>query len=87
MGPVHENETITVVNPMKNAARIPPLSTFESALVTQLFGSSISNAPKKDIANIINNKKKIVLGIQCVLSVFANPAPALVRETMMPRDA
>jgi hypothetical protein len=55
--------------------------------VTQLFGSSISNAPKKDIANIINNKKKIVLGIQCVLSVFANPAPALVRETMMPRDA
>src|ERR1035437_3368864 len=64
MGPVHENETITVVNPMKNAARIPPLSTLESAFVTQLFGSSISNAPKNETANTINNIKNIVFGIQ-----------------------
>ena len=64
IGPVHENETITVVKPMKNAARIPPLSTFESALVTQLFGRRISNAPKKEIAKTINNTKNMVFGIQ-----------------------
>ena len=64
IGPVHENETITVVKPIKNAASIPPLSTLESAFVTQLFGSSISKAPKKEIANMMNNKKNIVFGIQ-----------------------
>ena len=71
MGPVHEKEIITVVNPMKNEAKAPPLSTFESAFVTQLFGRIILNAPKKEIANIINNAKNIKLGIQCVLKVFA----------------
>ena len=65
---------------------IPPLSTFESALVTHLFGKTISNAPKNEMAKTINNAKKIVFGIQWVLKVFANPAPALVRETIIPRD-
>ena len=86
IGPVHENDTITVVRPMKNDAIIPPLSTFESAPVTHLFGSTISKAPKKEAAKTMKRIKKIVLGIQCVLSVFANPAPALVRETIIPSD-
>ena len=64
IGPVHENETITVVKPMKNAARIPPLSTFESARVTQLFGRRISNAPKNETANTTKKTKNIVFGIQ-----------------------
>ena len=64
IGPVHENDTITVVSPIKNAASIPPLSTFESTPVTHLFGNTISNAPKNDMANITNNAKNIVLGIQ-----------------------
>src|SRR5450759_491364 len=86
IGPVHENETITVVNPMKNAAKMPPLSTFESAPVTHLFGNRISNAPKNEVAKIMNNAKNIILGIQWVLNVLANPAPALVRETINPSD-
>ena len=64
IGPVHENETITVVSPIKNAASIPPLSTFESAPVTHLFGRIISNAPKNEVANITNNAKNRVFGIQ-----------------------
>ena len=86
IGPVHEKDTITVVNPIKNAARIPPLSTFESARVTQLFGSRISNAPKNETANTTKRTKKIVLGIQWVLRAFANPAPALVSDTIMPSE-
>jgi hypothetical protein len=86
IGPVHENETITVVSPIKNAASIPPLSTLESAPVTHLFGRTISNAPKNEMANTTNNAKKIIFGIQCVLKVLANPAPALVSETIIPSD-
>jgi hypothetical protein len=69
---------------MKNAAKTPPLSTFESAEVTHLFGSIISKAPKNEIAKIKNNAKNIKLGNQWVLSALANPAPALVRETIIP---
>ena len=86
IGPVHENETITVVNPIKKAARVPPLSTFESAWVTQLFGRIISNAPKKETANTTKRRKNMLFGIQWVLNAFANPAPALVSETIIPND-
>ena len=64
IGPVHEKETTTVVKPMKNDASMPPLSTCESARVTQLFGSRISKAPKKEIAKTTNNTKNKVFGIQ-----------------------
>ena len=64
IGPVHENETITVVSPIKNDAIIPPLSTLESAPVTHLFGKTISKAPKKDVAKITNKAKKSVFGSQ-----------------------
>jgi len=87
MGPVQLKDTITVVRPMKNEESIPPLSALESAPLTQLFGRTISNAPKKDTAKMTKSRKNIVFGIQWVLRVFANPAPALERETMMPRDA
>ena len=86
IGPVQENETITVVSPMKNDASKPPLSALESAPATHLLGRTISNAPKKDIANRTNREKKSILGIQCVLRVLAKPAPALVRETITPSD-
>lgn len=39
-----------------------------------------------EAANIKNKLKKSRLGIQCVLSVLANPAPALVSDTIIPRD-
>ncbi len=64
IGPVQENDTITVVSPMKNAATIPPLSTLESAPVTHLFGSTISNAPKNEIAKVTNKAKNNRFGIQ-----------------------
>ena len=64
IGPVHENETITVVSPIKNDAIIPPLSTLESAPVTHLFGRTISKAPKKDVAKITNSAKKSAFGSQ-----------------------
>jgi len=67
-------------------ASIPPLSTLESAPVTQLFGKTISKAPKKETANRTNSIKKMALGIQCVLKALANPAPALVRDTIIPRE-
>src|SRR5664280_130503 len=87
IGPVQENDTITVVNAMKNAASKPPLSTFESALFAHLLGSTISNAPKNETANKTKSIKNIVLGIQCVLRAFANPAPAPVREIIIPGEA
>jgi hypothetical protein len=34
----------------------------------------------------MKSRKKIRLGIQFVLRLLANPAPALVSETMMPRE-
>src|SRR5512133_2032875 len=86
MGPVHENDTSTVVRPRKNAASAPPLSTFESEELTHPAGITISNAPKKEAAKTRNNMKNRRLGIQCVLSVFANPAPALVSDTMIPSE-
>src|SRR5512133_3208707 len=70
MGPVQEKETITVVSPMKKDASPPPLSTRESAPDTHLFGSTISNAPKNEMANVTNKMKKIEFGIQWLLSVF-----------------
>jgi hypothetical protein len=64
MGPVHENDTITVVSPIKNDAIIPPLSAFESAAETHLLGKTISNAPKNEAAKVIKRAKNIMFGIQ-----------------------
>src|SRR5512139_310283 len=64
MGPVHENETRTVVSPRKKAARAPPLSTFESVELTHLAGMTISKAPKNDAAKTRNNVKNNRFGIQ-----------------------
>ena len=86
IGPVHENDTSTVVSPRKKAASAPPLSTLESDVLTHFEGRTISNAPKNEAANTRKSVKKRRLGIQCVLRVFANPAPALVSDTIMPRD-
>ncbi len=49
-GPVHENETSTVVRPRKKAAITPPLSTFASVEFTHLLGKTISKAPKNEEA-------------------------------------
>jgi hypothetical protein len=86
IGPVHENETITVVSAIKKEVKIPPLSTLESALVTHLFGRTISNAPKNDMAKNMKRRKNIKFGIQCVLKVFAKPAPAPVSEIIIPGE-
>src|SRR6056297_1036565 len=84
MGPVQLNETITKVKAIKNEARNPPLSTCRSDLFANPEGKTISNIPKNEAANAINNAKKIVLGIQWVLSVVVKSAPALVSETIKP---
>src|SRR5690606_8117119 len=57
-----------------------------SVELTHFEGSTISKAPKNDAANTRKSVKNSRFGIQCVLSVFANPAPALVSDTIMPSD-
>ena len=68
IGPVQENDTSTRVSAMKKIPARPPLSEFWSLLLTNDEGSVISNAPKKEAANIMNTMKKMIFGSQCVAS-------------------
>ncbi|GAH75910.1 unnamed protein product, partial [marine sediment metagenome] len=86
IGPVQENDTRTVVSPIKNAAISPPLSACLSVLFINLLGKISSNIPKNEAANAIKRKKNIRLGIQCVLILPAKSAPALVSDTIRPID-
>ena len=61
IGPVQENETSANTSAIKNIPIIPPLSAFESALFTHLFGKRISNAPMNEKAKITNRTKKKIL--------------------------
>jgi hypothetical protein len=75
IGPVHENETTTNANAIKNIPAKPPRSLCLSILFTNDDGRTISNAPKNEAAKIINNAKIIKLNIALVESVFNAPAP------------
>ncbi len=85
MGPVQLKLTSTSVRARKNTPSRPPLLLLASALVVQLAGRVISNAPKKDAANTMKITKKRILGSQCVESqlkisaVTADPPAAQVR--------
>ena len=58
IGPVQEKETNDSVNAIKKIPISPPLSLAESALLIIQLGNVISNAPKKEIANITKMIKK-----------------------------
>ncbi len=53
---------------MKNMPPSPLPLDFASLLLARLDGSSISKAPKKDAAKIMNTTKNIRFGSQCVAS-------------------
>src|SRR5882672_9123548 len=53
-GPVHENETSTKVNAMKNTPINPPLSACWSTLLMKELGNVISNNPRKDKPKTMN---------------------------------
>ena len=57
-GPIQENETIIKVNAIKNTPISPPLLEALSTLFANLLGIVISKAPKNDMANMANIKKK-----------------------------
>ena len=82
IGPVQENDTNTKVKAIKKAPISPPLSSFETDLLTIQLGIVISNIPKKDAANTIKIKKKNTLGIQCVLKKLAKLAPKVTATTV-----
>src|ERR1700748_495468 len=66
IGPVQENDTITNVSAMK---KIPPkLDTLalESVLFVHEDGKVISNAPRNEIPNMINTRKKNMFATQLV---------------------
>ena len=77
IGPVHEKETITNVNAIKNIPVNPPLPAFESALFAQLLGNCNSNAPKKDMAKTIKMRKKIRLETALVEMVYRILSPKM----------
>ena len=57
-GPIQEKETIIKVNAIKKTPINPPLLEALSTLFANLLGIVISKAPKKDIANTVNIRKK-----------------------------
>ena len=75
IGPVHENETKTRVNAIKNVPIKPPSRDLEFTLFTHEFGSIISKAPRNEKAKIKKTIKNIKLGIQCVLKKLARVGP------------
>ena len=87
IGPVQANETSTKVNAMKNTPARPFLSELASDLLTKLLGSTISNAPKNEAAKIMNTRKKMIFGIQCVDSQLkispVTLSPPKIHVTMM----
>ena len=89
IGPVQEKLTRTRVKARKKTPPRPFLPEFLSAPLTHLDGSTISKAPKKDAAKIINTRKKMRLGSQCVESqlkmsaVTASPPSSQVRPMII----
>ena len=78
IGPVHEKDTSTNVKAIKKMLNIPVV---ESALLSSLFvheeGNTISNAPKKEMANITSNRKNNILNIAFVERSFSALAPKI----------
>ncbi|MNR50954.1 hypothetical protein D3C85_1705480 [compost metagenome] len=75
IGPVQEKDTKASVPAIKNNPAKPPLSELASILFTHDEGKVISNAPKKEMAKIINNTKKRKLNTPLVERLFSASAP------------
>ena len=82
MGPVHENDTITSVNAMKNMLSKPVV---RSAALSTLFdhesGSLILNMPKNEKANTTSSKKNTTLHTALVASALSESAPEIAVTT------
>ena len=75
MGPVHENDTSTVVKAMKNGAIRPPLSAWASEALTHFSGILISNSPKKESEKMKKITKKIRFGMPWVPIKLSESGP------------
>ena len=76
IGPVQEKDTNTNVNDIKKILMMPVVeSAFVSNLLVQEEGNTISKAPKNEMANTTNNKKKMILKIAFVERSFSALAP------------
>ena len=74
-GPVHEKDTIASVAAMKKMPMMPPRSDAASALLAQLEGSWISNAPKKLAPKMSNSKNRNTLKMGSVEITFKTSTP------------
>ena len=75
IGPVQEKETITSVSAIKNTPVKPPRCEASSVLFAQLEGRPISNAPKNEMAKMMNTRKKRRLLTGWVLTWYINLSP------------
>ena len=65
-GAVHENDTSTSVSAIKKMPEILCIFALESALLVHEDGSVISNAPRNDMPNTINNTNTKMLNAALV---------------------
>ena len=82
IGPVQLNETRANVKAIKKIPIQPPFSDFASILLMNELGSTISKAPKNEIANTNNKAKNAKLNQTFVDKECKAPAPNM---TVTPR--
>ena len=77
IGPVHEKEMTTKVSAIKKIPKKLPDPALLSAEFPHELGNEISNAPRNEIPNIKNTRKKIKLAIQFVARLFKAVGPKI----------
>ena len=78
MGPVHENDTMTSVKAMKNRLSRPVVrSAAASTRFDHESGNLSSKAPKNEMANSTNNRKKMMLHTALVAKALSALAPKM----------
>ena len=76
IGPVHEKDTSTRVNAMRNILKRPDvLLAFSSTLFVQEDGNVSSNPPRNDAPNTTSIRKKNILNTALVDRALSAPAP------------
>ena len=76
IGPVHEKLTRVSVNAMRKMLMMPVVRLARlSILFAHDEGNSISNAPKKEMANTTSSAKNARLNTALVLMALSAPAP------------
>ena len=81
IGPVHEKDTMANANAIKKIPIKPLRSAWASILVLHELGKVISNAPKNEMANTTNIKKKIRLNKELLAKAFSTSAPKIAVTT------